>query len=137
MNKWSKEEVSLCKQVAEKHRKDVSKGDWWHRNKGNYPTEIVLVQRSGSADLFNDINKHARLHSHGFPLWTISDCLEFLREKDYRLCLGTEERTSQIWTFSFVNMNKHLNDNFYITGNGKTPLTACLKAVLAVLEETK
>ena len=130
---FTEKEINLCKQVAEKYRKEVSKGDWWHRNEGNYPAEIVLVQGEGSADIFNDINKHARLHPHGFPLWTISDCLEFLRERrwtNYQFSFDKKGKTE----VHIVQTPFNFRSNQEIIEEG-TFLEVLLKAVLAVLEE--
>ena len=67
-------------------------------------------------------------------LWTISDCLEFLREKcNHSVVLKHDEHDEQDGWFLWL-------DEYHKTekeGYGKTPLEACLKAVLAVLEEVK
>lgn len=131
--KFTKEEISLCKQVAEKHRKEIGKGDWWYRNEGNYPAEIVLVQGSGSADIFNDINKHMRLHSHGFPLWTIPDCLEFLRERGWYITACYQSLNSTELNISHVKLPNWKIDKHILMSAG-TFLKACLRAVLAVLK---
>jgi len=124
----TKEEISLCRQIAEKYRKEIIKGDWWHRNKGEnpgYPAEVVLVIGEGTAAVFNDISNHKRLYHHGFPFWTISDCLEFLDKRMY-----TFERAVQlgsIFNVSFISV-----DGKQKKGSGDTMLEACLKAVLAI-----
>jgi hypothetical protein len=69
--KFTKEEINLCKQVAKKHREKLCYGDWW---KG----------RGESVFLMNIPGENLRPSEQGkdiIPLWTISDCLEFLRDR--------------------------------------------------------
>jgi hypothetical protein len=110
--KFNKEEISLCKQIAEKHRKEIKYGDWF-LNEGGFAKVWPYRHNCERTDVI--------------PLWTISDCLEFLQKKED--------------VIELVVTGKHLRW-FCRWGNrkmrsGKTPLEACLKAVLAVLEEGK
>jgi hypothetical protein len=119
--KFTKEEISLCKQVAEKHRKDIKYGDWYWYEK----VEKVYLCT---------VRKIPDRHKDRIPLWTISDCLEFLIEK------GWDDINIDIapkWEIQCL-AEKGLVAKGYecgVEGWGKTPLEACLKAVLAVLEE--
>ena len=132
MTKFTKEEISLCKQVAEKHRKEVEYGDWFimPSDPHLFPT---ILEASPTHKLWkSEINKKA------IPLWTISDCLEFLKKKkiDCELFELSSERKEG---FVRVTLWKtYANDRkYWFNKNGKTPLEACLKAVLAVFEEKK
>ncbi len=133
--KFTKEEISLCKQVAEKHRKSIIKGDWllWDRI---IPKEIVLVHDTFYTEEGNEktigILTEQELLGGGevIPLWTISDCLEFLREKRYK-AIRFNEHEGGVGVSVFPENEFELGEGEY----GKTPLEACLKVVLAVLEE--
>jgi len=139
MTKFTKEEISLCKQVAEKHRKDLKVGDWLLKDE-----EIGLVQDIKIDSVFNEwlitflIESEEVLGSGCIrqndpdiiPLWTISDCLEFLREKKLRFTLYACELNE--YSMSIIDDK---NTIIVDTIGAKTPLEACLKAVLAVLEE--
>jgi len=121
MIKFTKEEISLCKQVREKELllKPVKEGDWVRNEYGKPSTDLVTSEYIRNVIRFTDIK-------HWFPLWTISDCLEFLRERksqmEFELVFGDEWKVIFHWIKVF---------------EGNTPLEACLKAVLAVLEEEK
>ena len=110
--KFTKEEISLCKQVAEKHRKSFDFGDSY-------------------INPFNNVRLHTfdKTPGHKFPLWAISDCLEFLVKK------GILEFQLLFDDRCIKDKYQICIDNLKIFPAGKTPLEACLKAVLAVLEE--
>ena len=116
--KFPEKEISLCKQVAEKHRKEIGEGDWVVHVNSDHPT---LVRDKESILYLN--NKFQ------LPLWTISDCLEFFFQKGWQL---EEFFKNGAGTFSF-HINKGEEDYHFEVG--KTPLEACLKAVLAVFDE--
>jgi hypothetical protein len=122
MNKFTKKEISLCRQVAEKHRKDIEKSDMYF-----YQDEIHLWSMPFKQ------TKDIVTTDEIIPLWTISDCLEFLRERcqDHVLLIHDEgdEKEWWLWMDEYTETQQ--------VGSGKTPLEACLKAVLAVLEEGK
>ena len=106
--KFTKEEKNLCRKIAKKHRKEIEYGDWYYTTE--YPEEkyrarIYKYRWTGMAD--RTINKRKEI----IPLWTISDCLEFLREKFFRLrkCSDNELEVA-FW----------LKDECYY-GYGKTP----------------
>ena len=118
--KFTKKEISLCKQVAEKHRREIKYGDWFYLNEA----ENYYLWMHGFARI--DIPKE------WFPLWTISDCLEFLEKKcSHYVRLRHDEHDEQdgwfLWFDEYHETEKE--------GYGKTPLEACLKIVLAVLKE--
>ena len=115
--KFTKEEKSLCEQIAEKHRKEIGKGDWYIAN------DLTLLSTSdawvGQADIIRHI-----------PLWAISDCLEFLGEQKYHFESLLED------DMCLFKVNILCPDRTGgITTNGGTVLGTLLKAVLAVLEE--
>ena len=134
MIKFTKEEISLCKQVAERYRKDISDGDWiYHEPHNNYflvVQYVILQYQLQTQKWFDELNaEHRKMN---IPLWTISDCLEFLREKmfTYTLHFITKERGYECILFKGHQRKPQILI-------GKTPLEPCLKAVLAVLEEGK
>ena len=145
MREPTKKEKNLCEQIAKKYRKKIDIGDWLLRDK-----ELGLVQDRKIDSVFNEwliihlIASEEVLESGCvrqddsdiIPLWTIFDCLEFLRKKGYR-CAGGSENKDGTWWFSFTNTDKSIAGGFYYQGVGKTPLEACLKPVLAVVKENK
>jgi len=126
--KFTKEEISLCKQVAEKHMKPIEYGDW-------------LLNEGGFAKVWPYRHNCKRIDV--IPLWTIPDCLEFLRKRNFEMSLCYFNKFSgyriQIWKpeitqafYSDYDLDRSLEQCTH-----KTPLEACLKAVSAVLEEEK
>lgn len=122
--KFTKEEISLCKQVAEKHRKDIARGDYYVGGRDKKNRQILALS--------HEVLKFESL----IPLWTISDCLEFLREKGYTLETHEDILPSKD---VYIEVHKHIGemDMGHIHGRGKTDLEACLKVVLVVLEGGK
>ena len=146
MIEFNKEEISLCKQIAEKHRKDLKIGMYVWRD---FCKTVQLIYRLDEEDkeIFTVILKRRKLNhlywnnlEGGWltPLWTISDCLEFLRERDIDLTLNYFTHVSwwqiQLWNESSTQA---FYSDFNKENKNKTPLEACLKAVLVVLEEGK
>ena len=129
---FTKEEISLCKQIVEKHRKKIGEGDWYVSDGSDYRTgwsnpmlntndyEPVKVRLIGIGDETN---------RNDVPLWTIPDCLEFLRTKGFS-CFHVDFDGDEV-TLAVDNLRDGISASFL----AKTPLEACLKAVLAVLEE--
>ena len=121
---FNKEEISLCKQVTEKHRKPIKYGDWYWSKSHNKP--LIAIAGGFKA---ND-----QKHFGVFKIWTISDSLEFLRErcKDHVLLIHEEglDDDDEEWYLWFDEYKETQQWD-----KGKTPLEACLKVVLAVLEE--
>lgn len=130
MIKFNPEEISLCKQVAKKHKKEIGKGDWYISEDSDYKTgwSNPMLNFSDYAPvkkklpgIFDDKDRN------DIPLWTISDCLEFLGDKIGVIELWRTGRTLK-WMFRKGDQK---------WWSAKTPLKACLRAVLAVLEEGK
>ncbi len=126
MKEHTPEVINLCKQVAEKHRKKIGKGDWI------YWLNVRTIEL-----LSEDVYVPEHIHSW-FPLWTLSDGLEFLKEKDWIITLA-DSNTPKYGEYYFSYFMSHDRPNrkpgSYKYGN--TALEACLKAVLAVLDEGK
>lgn len=133
--KITKEEISLCRRVAEKHRKEIKYGDWYI----SIDSRMYLWL---SSSLFNkefvDSCEPKNQADKIIPLWTISDCLEFLKSKSFYGAL------SDIGSYYETHYRKIIigknDEDLSIrvqSGITKTPLEACLKTVLAVLEEEK
>ena len=112
--KFTKEEISLCKQVLGGHKKEIEFGDWYYETDLE---DIFLCEEINGQYVFPNL----------IPLWTISDCLEFLKEKFHILALRADDKFE-----CELYLKTHSCSEV-----GKTPLEACLKAVLAVLEEKK
>ncbi len=115
--KFTKEEISLCKQIAKKYKKEIEYGDWFINIKSG---DVPFLYQYGCQ------------YRGNFVLWTISDCLEFLKGRNYDCILYSNSRQLH-WYLKF-NIYP-LASSMEILGGSKTPLEACLKAVLAVLEE--
>ena len=131
MIKFTKEEINLCKQIAEKDRllKLAKEGDWIRNEYGEPSTELATNEYLGFVLRFVDVK-------HWFPLWTISDCLEFLREKEWHIVALTDDAVFDEKFQYHCEITDYKFDKHH-SSSGKTSLTACLKAVLAVLEEGK
>jgi len=127
MNKWSKEEISLCKQVAEKYIKPMEYGDWWNDRKKE--TLLVSIKKWIMSE---DIVKEEM-----FPLWTISDCISWLREKGFYLSINTlgEYWTCLAYKHIFNEKDKDIGPRIFF--QEQTLLSVLLKIILAVFEEGK
>jgi len=112
--RFTKEEISLCKQIAGKHKKEIEYGDWYLSN------TVTLLNKF----IHGTINMARQVRLCLIPLWTIEDCFEFLGEQFNKL-----KRCKTIFEVELKFLGGR---NWH---EGKTPLEACLKAVLAVLEE--
>jgi len=123
MKEFTKEEISLCKQIAEKHRKVLRYGDWW-KGKG----EDVFLMNTLGGKLYPE-NQHKDI----IPLWTISDCLEFLKERYDDVNLGGIQSKWEVQIYDAYDKVRH--PKYLEDVRGKTPSEALLKAVLAVVEE--
>jgi len=119
--KFTKEEINLCKQVVKKHKKPIEFGDWY----ANCHNNVLLHNNIDWGDL-NITHK-----TFGFiPLWTISDCLEFFDEKNCRIL-----QINKFFSRTEIYINPYqVPGSKSMNLEGKTPLEACLKAVLAVFE---
>ncbi len=129
--KFTEEEISLCKQVAEKYRKKIKYGDWFLSNK------VVILKNNF---IRGTIHIGRQAIEKFIPLWTISDCLEFLSEKGFAV-ENLRQPGWKNWSISIKHESVLHILNAKWTGkeleirSNKTPLEACLKVVLAVLEE--
>jgi len=140
--KFTKIEISLCEQIAEKHRRNLKIGMYVWRK---FCKSVQLIYRLDKEDkeIYTVILKGKKLNhlywnnlKGGWltPLWALSDCLEFLKGRNYD-CILYSNRSQLRWYLKF-NIYP-LVSSMEILNGGKTPLEVCLKAVLAVLEEEK
>jgi len=147
--KVTKEEVSLCEQVAEKYRKKIKVGDWildsdnqswivlgielWKSSRPGLENTLAYELEPTDRNQAPIVVLEKEEIEKYLALWQISDCLEFLREYtlQFKGLILTKTKVDKKWTYLFVTWHK---DNEYNT-EGKTPLEACLKSVLAVIEE--
>ena len=120
MIKFSEEEISLCKQVAEKYKKDIKSRQYFYNN------HLEKIQWS---------EKGQPKAKWAIPLWTISDCLEFFGERAFYLeglCQIDEcEYELCISEMDDMGVVRHSERRF----QGTTKLEACLKAVIEVLNK--
>ncbi len=123
--KFTNEEINLSKKVAGRHIKEVKYGEWYLLN--DKPILCAYANKG--------FHKYLEEKDAIIPIWTISDCLEFLRERAIyleSLCQTDEcEYMFAICERDDLGLVKGATRLF----EGETPLEACLKAVLAVLEE--
>ena len=119
--KFTKDEIILCEQVAKKYIKEVKYGEWYLMN--NKPILCAYANKS--------FHKYLEEKDAIIPLWTLSDCLEFWEEKGWNpydmswIC----EASMKIVYIKPGETSKELKFK------ADTLLEACLKAVVAVLEE--
>lgn len=117
--RFNKEEIALCKKIAEKYRKVIEYGDWYF-TKGKARNEAdsdYLVQPY-------------------FPLWQISDCLEFLKEKKWRLLdLVNDMFIGKKYSYHIRILDENYEKAHIFSK--ETVLEALLKAVLIIVEKEK
>ncbi len=118
---FTKEEISLCKLVVEKHRKKIIFGVWFHDAED--PGHLPFLW----CNLTDELKRKSAV-----PLWTISDCLEFLIEKGLNHRLNFMCYPSGNWRITAEDRKYRL-----VMGEGETRLAACLLAVLVVFEREK
>ena len=114
---FTKEEISLCEQIVKKHRKYIECGDWMIIEGDPHVVPTLYVGQDFP------ITKRTML-----PLWTISDCLEFLIGKGMGGIYFGNKPSSK-----FIDCYRYDKDDiliFQFQKTGKTLLEACLKAVL-------
>ncbi len=133
MREFTKEEISLCKQIADKHRKPIKAGDYlYHTYTGCVRFYVEGLSNIGTIPRIEELKKVKPITAHyAIPLWTISDCLEWLMTKGTD-CGVFYDFKDEIWKGYLTIIDQNIIDT-----KGKTPLEACLRAVLAVLEESK
>jgi len=127
---FTKEEISLCKQIAKKHRKEIARGDYYVGWRDKKNRQVLAL--SHEVFTFESL----------IPLWTMSDCLEFLRKKDFLYIEISSPGVDELFGENWQVITKHKDTPTdcsiaYVIQYANTPLEACLKAVLAVLEEGK
>lgn len=115
MSKFTASEIALCKKIAEYEKREIVYGDWFLLN-----NKLTLCAYS------ND-GWRKRMEENIIPLWTLSDCLAWLSQK---------EGVIEVWrtgiTLKWICRLKN-----HKWRRGKTPLEACLKAILQILEGGK
>jgi len=137
MKEFTKEEISLCKQVAEMHRTSIKKGAWIiQEERADIPLLVIeTISRSVILNVGYETKFEAR-YEDCVLLWTISDCLEFFKKRLWKIEYwhdSFEIDWMEIGIICCVPDPDFVGKTIY--RKGKTPLEACLKAVLAVLEE--
>ena len=125
MIEFTKEEINLCKQIAEKCRKEIEYTDWYWSATHNEP----LLAADGGFKI-----KEQKYHGV-FKIWTIPDCLEWLKERYDDVDVGSIQGEWELQVHDAYDKVHH--PEFLEDIRGKTPLETCLKAVLVVLEARK
>jgi len=123
MIKFTKEEINLCGQVAKKQKKEIKARQYFYNN------HLKRVQWS----------EHRQPKAKwAIPLWTISDCLEFLRENDWYISMLYEyigKKEGYDLDIGKLMKNTRNPEGTFEHFIAKTFLEICLKAVLAVIED--
>ena len=126
---FTQTEIALCRKIAEKHKKPVGKGDWILPDEGaswiflNEPLLVINKTESPNSYLeFKDYESLPYIPGFFIPLWSISDCLEFIRKKKPNLCIGSILEIKDILK----------NAIYYPISRTKIKL---LREVLTILEE--
>ncbi len=134
MRKFTSTEIDLCKKIAEKERMQINKGDWIIEiDRADIPLLVIDIQLEYLTLSLGYESTHRVLSKRKevVPLWQEHDCLEWLREKGYRVM--TDEDLTESDPFK-AKCYGHGGKRAYYR-YGKTPLEALLRAVLAVMEE--
>ena len=117
--KFTKKEINLCKEIAKKYKEQSRHLDH-HFKCGNwyeYKNNPYLITSQPQSEMSPEIT----------ILWTIFDCLGFLKRK-----VNSFKLKFVRGKFKFHYWKNWVKPVCYY---GKTPLEACLRAVLSVLEE--
>lgn len=116
MRKFTKTEIDLCKKIAEKERREIEVGDTY------------LLEGKPILCAYSNGGWHKRMEKDIIPLWQEHDCLEWLREKRYRI--------EFYWNDYGIRIELHHDERNSVFSDRKkqTPLEALLRAVLAVME---
>lgn len=131
---FTKEEIKLCKKIANKHRKEIVVGNWIHFEDGFYLV-IEVVKTPEKVDIYaTDFGVAISADDDFTPLWQISDCSEFLRERAVYL-EGLNQAEEEYICYVGNRDDLGMVKGTIISFDGKTPLEALLKAVLAIVEE--
>jgi len=142
--KFTKTEIDLCKQIAERHRKELDVGDWFYVKMSDsdepYIGCVTNTDKDRERPRLWDCYDASFEIAIVIPPWTISDCLEFLRERkriDGEIRLAYIDHHDKYFAHIFEEDASAIRTKIILVESGKTPLEALLKAVLAVLEEKK
>jgi len=122
--KFTETEIYLCRQIAKEYRKEIKYGDWFY---SEYLKEILCHR-----PFINSIRDHEIVNRDKkvTPLWTIEDCLELLRRRNFIVSILGQYPDDKTW---LINIGKEFNDKDFHS-EGKTALEACLKPILEVLK---
>lgn len=121
MSEITKEEISLCRQIAEKYRKEIKRRQYFYNS---HRRGIQWSGEDGQAPA-----------SWAIPFWTISDCLKWLKERYDDVSIGSIENEWDAQVDDAYDKVHH--PEFLEDIRGKTPLEVCLKVILIVVEEKK
>ncbi len=149
MIEFTKEEMILCEQLANRHRKDLKIGMYVWRE---FDKTIRLIYKLDEKEkdiytVYTSVILKTEIFEKLFwnnleggwltPLWTISDCIFWLREKGFYLSINTlgEYWTCLAYKNIFDEENKNIGPRIFF--QEKTLFSALLKIVLAVLGEAK
>ena len=113
--KFTEEEISLCKKIAEKHKKPIEYGDWYW-DEGQKRTVICAVRLA-------HIEEAPYFIKNCFPLWTISDCLDFLNKRGWN-AVTLSWRMEQVGDKPEIAYCEIMHDNFYEAEEKKAVINA-------------
>lgn len=121
--KFTSAEIKLCQDIAKYWRKEIKYGDWFICEADEYSRDYMgdgYSFKKGDILLYGE-----HLPKEYTPLLTLEDCLSFFREKKYPIVIAEDKGEGTCWLPWIDGKDKEFI--------GKTPLEACLRAVLAVL----
>ena len=120
--KFTDKEIELCKEIAKYYIKPIKYGDWFCYV--NYENEnyIRIYQKEPYA---------MPEYDRTFPLWSLEDCLGWLKEKEFIISIMGQYPDDESWLLNCGR--KHSDDDLH--HEGKTPLEACLKTILEILKK--
>lgn len=119
MRKFTDTEIDLCKKIAEKERRKITKGDYYSYQDKIYLRSMPFMETEDVAEGIKILQEH--------------DCLEWLRKKKYRMADMCEGGVIHV-VFAPKRLG-HIDVRELIETQSKTTLEALLHAVLAVMEK--
>ena len=134
MNKFSKEEIELCKEISSFFRKPIGFADWFLLD--DYSTIPKVWIEEFQAPLI-----HPPLGERYVPLWTWQNARDWLREKGWEfkdLIVKNKMTPNTAYKMSYISCeNFRKTHGFEINKFGNTDPEAILKVIVQILKEEK
>lgn len=139
---FNKEEINLCLQISRWYKKPIKEGDWvvhfWKDRQREEPWVFSVdhIEEHFKTDeplCIKEWDGDHKMMSMDFdevtPLWTLSECLKFIREKGYRVKLDEELKDDPFNVACYGHKSKKAFHTY-----GKTDLATCLRAIVAIFK---